>query len=119
MVYLHAAIAALLAALLGSNILVSLNRHNKRTRVESQLHEFIRQYSFRDATYDTQHFKETKQLLMLDWLDANPKYTSLDFCSYFDTLIDRYCESVAINQYLERRQMTAANEAILPKRTSA
>jgi hypothetical protein len=113
MPYLNAAMAALLAAFLGSRVLVSLNRHSKRARVENQLHDFIRQYLNKDAANDTQHFKETKQLLMLDWLDVNAKYTRIDFCDYFDVLIDRYCESIANTEYLKRREVKAANEAFV------
>jgi hypothetical protein len=121
MPYLDAAMAALLAAFLGSKVLVSLNRHSKRARVENQLHDFIRQYLqylSRDATNDTQNFKETKQLLMLDWLDVNARYTRIDFCRYFDALIDRYCESIANTEYLKRREMAAANEAFVLRRRS-
>jgi hypothetical protein len=53
---------------------------------------------------DSPHFKEIKHLLMLDWLDVNPKSTRVDFCRHFDRLVDGHCESFAIVEYLKRRE---------------
>jgi hypothetical protein len=105
MQFLDAAMTVLIAAFFGSKILVSLNRNTKRARVERQLHEVVRQYLTQDAA-DSQHFKEIKHLLMLDWLDVNPQSTRLDFCRHFDCLVDGHCESFAIAEYLRRREAT-------------
>jgi hypothetical protein len=113
MQYLHDAITLLMALYLGHQLLVRQKRRTKRAYVEVQLHTFIRQCLRKDSVSEAQLFKETKQLLMLDWVDANPERTRMDFCEHFDKLVDGHCESFAIAQYLERRRTAASNDGSL------
>jgi hypothetical protein len=113
MQYLHDAVSVLMAVFLASKGLQWLNRNAKRARVENQLHVFIRQCLGRESGSGTEHFKETKDMLMSDWLETNPKCTRIDFCRYFDCLIDGHCESFAIVEYLKRRELAASNDGLV------
>jgi hypothetical protein len=117
MQYLHAAVAFLMAIFLGTQVLQSRNRKTKRAHVEDQLHSFIHRWVRKDSIADEQLFKETKQQLMLDWIDANPQFTRVDFCEHFDKLVDGHCESFAIAEYLRRRCVTASNDGAVLKMT--
>ena len=102
--FLYEGLAVLLLAVVIAKLDVWLIQSAKRAKTEAQLHEFIRDWSHGTTAGDVERFKETKQLLMLDWLDARPGNTRIDFCHHVDRLIDAHCESFAINEYLKRRR---------------
>ena len=110
MEYFRDAISLLMAAYIVAQLFKIANRRRKRAYVEGQLHASISQYLRQGSASDPELFKETKQLLMLDWLDANPDRTRVDFSHHFDRLVDGHCESFAIAEYLRRRQMIASND---------
>jgi hypothetical protein len=110
MQYVRDAISLLMAVFIAAQFLSLTAVRRKRAYVEKQLHASISQYLRKGSASEAELFKETKQLLMLDWLDANPERTRVDFAKHFDKLVDGHCESFAIAEYLRRRQMAASND---------
>jgi hypothetical protein len=76
---------------------------DKASKTVSQVDSFIQNWLRGNIPNATEVFREKKELLMLDWLEAHPHKTRMDFCDFFDTRIDRHCDSFARNPDLMPR----------------
>jgi hypothetical protein len=65
---------------------------DKVTKTEDQIDDFIHDWvNNEEKTTSKEHFEETKNLLMADWMDSHSESTRMDFQKYFDYRMECSC----------------------------
>jgi hypothetical protein len=57
---------------------------DRADKADEQINDFVHDYTNDKLDVTKEKFEETKNLLMADWLDANPGHTRMDFQKHFD-----------------------------------
>jgi hypothetical protein len=101
MPYVYAAIAVLCGACLIYVVtdwwLGAKAQMDRAARTENEVDAFVQDWLSGSIPNNTEHFQRTKELLMLDWLDAHPDNSRMDFCRFFDRMVDGHCQNFALS----------------------